>query len=231
MKPFVRSAVIALCLSVLSPAGFAQEQPQFTMPCSDVLKLGLDKFVEAYGEKTQDYSTYGQKQAYGYYVDCKRPANDQRAQRLSEIQRKQVDAVRDGLNEIGNASWGNAYIVAGGGTMYGLASVSAYAVREDVIASLIATLASQGPNPRSRRRANAALARARRALPDSRRMPTLEYWDTGDRPNQIKAYRENSARIKKGFTEVERLIRLLPDRAAELVARRLEDELDVGFDE
>ncbi len=64
----------------------AQDQPEFKMPCEQVLKLGLDKFVDVYGEKTQDYSKYGQKEAYSYYVGCKRPANDSRAQQLPEIQ-------------------------------------------------------------------------------------------------------------------------------------------------
>lgn len=41
----------------------SQDPPEFKMPCPEVLKLSLNKFVDAYGEKTQDYSTYGQKQA------------------------------------------------------------------------------------------------------------------------------------------------------------------------
>jgi hypothetical protein len=208
----------------------AQDQPEFKMPCPDVLKLGLDKFVNAYGEKTQDYSTYGQKQAYSYYVDCKRPANDKRAQQLSESRRKQVDAVREALNKFGNASWSNAYILAGGGTMYSLASVSAYAVREDVVATLITAMTSHNDR-RARRRANAAIRRARRALPDVSKMPVLEYWDETSRPEQIDAYRRNTAKIRKAFTELEAILHLLPDRAADLVAHRMEDELDAGFEE
>jgi hypothetical protein len=88
-----------LMLMLCGPVSRTQNQPEFKMPCRDVLKLGLEEFMNAYGEKTQDYSTYGQKQAYSYYVECKRPANDNRAQRLSEWRRKQVDAVRDALNE------------------------------------------------------------------------------------------------------------------------------------
>ncbi len=38
-------------------------------PARKFLKLGLDKFVNLYGEKTEDCSTYGQKRAFSYYVD------------------------------------------------------------------------------------------------------------------------------------------------------------------
>ncbi len=207
-----------------------QDQPEFKMPCADVLKLGLDKFVDVYGEKTQDLSTYGQKQAYSYYVDCKRPANDQRASRLSESRRKQVDTVRDALNEIGDGSWSNAYILAGGGTLYGLASVSAYAVREDVIASLIASL-DLPKDSRARRRANAAVHRARRALPDASSIPELEYWDETSRPEQMKTYRTNVDRIRKAFTDLAAIIQVLPDSSADLIAHRMEDELRAGFEE
>ncbi len=206
-----------------------QDQREFNMPCAEVVRLGLEKFVDVYGEKTQDYSSYGQKQAFSYYVDCKRPLNDERARELPQARRQQVDAVRNGLSEIGNASWSNAYILAGGGTMYSLASVSAYAVREDVISSLITAL--QVPKDRrARRRANAAIARTRRALPDSR-MPVLEHWNEADRPQQIKTYQSNTAKIRKAFAELEPIIRVLPDSAADLVAHRMEDELDAGFEE
>lgn len=217
--------ILALC-GVVS----AQDQPEFKMPCPDVLTLGLEKFVNAYGEKTQDFSTYGMKQAYGYYVDCKRPANDLSARQLPELRRKQADAVREALKEIGNGSWANAYILAGGGTMYSLASVSAYAVREEVMSALIRAMTSRGDG-RARRRANAATGRARRLLPDASRMPVLEYWDEASRPEQITAYRANVGNIRKAFNELEAIIQLLPDRAADLVAHRMEDELDVGLEE
>jgi hypothetical protein len=219
-----------LMLTVCVAAGSAQEQPEFKMPCPEVLKLGLDKFVEAYGEKTQDYSTVGQKDAYGYYVQCKRSANDDRARQLPQTRRKQVDAVRESLKEIGDASWTNAYILAGGGTMYGLASVSAYAVREDVIATLITAITS--PNDRrARRRANAAIGRTRRLLPDASRVPDLEYWDEASRPEHAAEYRNNVGKIRKAFAELETIIRLVPDRAADLVAHRMEDEMNVGFED
>ena len=226
LNQFVLSVLILTLCTVVN----AQDQPEFKMPCSDVLKLGLDKFVNAYGDKTQDFSTYGQKQAYGYYVDCKRPANDLSGQHLPELRRKQVDAVREALNEIGSSSWANAYILAGGGTMYSLASVSAYAIREDVIATLISAMTSRSDR-RARRRANAAIGRTRQALPNESRMPVLEYWDEASRPEQLSVYRSNVARIRKAFTELEAIIRLLPDRAADLVAHRMEDEMDVGLEE
>jgi hypothetical protein len=87
-----------LMLLALAPAARAQdeERPEFKMPCEEVLKLGLDKFMEVYGEKTQDYSTAGQKQGFEYWVNCKRPANDAlAAESLSEEKRKQWSLEKD----------------------------------------------------------------------------------------------------------------------------------------
>jgi hypothetical protein len=228
MTSYALSFALAVLLS-FGPSA-PQDQPEFKMPCAEVVKLGLDKFMDVYGEKTQDYSTYGQKQGFSYYVDCKRAANDERARNLSPVQREQVDAIRDLLQEIGNASWGNIYIEAGGGTMYGLASVGAYAVREDVMASIIARMATP-KDGRARRRANLALRRARRALPSISRAVELEHWDEASRADQLKAYRGNVNAIRNGFTKLEAIIRLLPDRAADIAAHRLEDEVSEDLEE
>jgi hypothetical protein len=221
---------VSCLLVILASSVHAQEQPEFKMPCPEVLKLGLDKFMDAYGEKTQDYSTYGQKQAFSFYVDCKRPANDQHAQQLTEARRKQAAVIRDALTAIGDASWSNAYLDAGGGTMYGLASVGAYAVREDSMGPIIAALVSETKQPASRRRANRSLIRARRLLPGLA-APDLEHWDVSSRPDHLKHYRENVLKIRNSFQLLASVIRLLPDRAAELTALRLEAELDASVGE
>lgn len=206
-----------------------QDRTQFKMPCAQVLQLGLDKFMDAYGEQTQDYSTYGQKQAFGYYVDCKRPANDKHAAQLPASARHQVDQIRRSLQEIGDASWSNEYINAGGGTMYSLASVGAYAVREDFISTLITAMLKPRKEPLARRRANAALREARRLVPLNSQ-PDLEYWDAGDRPEQLKRYRANVSAITNALAIINRLVPLLSDSAAELTARRAADELDTGME-
>ena len=72
MTKYAVSCALALCLSAATFA--SQDQPEFKMPCAEVIKLGLDKFMDVHGEKTNDYSTYGMKQGFGYYVDCKRAA-------------------------------------------------------------------------------------------------------------------------------------------------------------
>src|SRR5688500_8105293 len=103
MTKFAVSFALTLLLSF---ATTAQDQ----MPCDEVVKLGLDKFMDVYGEKTNDFSTYGMKQGFGYYVGCKRAANNEHANNLPLERRQQVDVIRDTLTDIGSASWGNAYI-------------------------------------------------------------------------------------------------------------------------
>ena len=232
-----------LSLHILLPLlilGFIQsaraaEDPQFKMPCPQVLKLGLDKFVDLYGEKTQDYSTYGQKQAFSYYVDCLRPDNDKRTQGLSDAGRKQVAEVRDRLSEIGNASWSNAYIIAGGGTLYGLASVGAYAEREDFMTALIdalikSELSQKNRLAAARRRANRAIARARRALP-APGAPALDSWTGESRAEMLNRYRSNVKEMRAAFERLQTIVSVLPDRPAELLARQIETEVSAGLEE
>jgi len=231
----VRYIFLSLLILAFIQSARAQDDPQFKLPCPQVLKLGLNKFVNLYGEKTNDYSTYGQKQAFSYYVDCRRPDNDKRAQELSDARRKQVDEVRDKLSGIGNASWSNAYIIAGGGTLYGLASVGAYAEREDFIAGLIAALiksesSQQNRSPAARRRANLALARARRSLPGPG-APDLDSWSGESRAEMLSRYRSNVKEMRVAFDRLRVIVRLLPDRPAELLARQIETEISAGLEE
>jgi hypothetical protein len=223
-----------LILGFIQSARAAQD-PEYKLPCPQVLKLGLSKFVNLYGEKTEDYSTYGQKQAFSYYVDCRRPDNDKRTRGLSDAARKQVAEVRDKLSEIGNASWSNAYIIAGGGTLYGLASVGAYAEREDFMSTLIAALikseaSHHNRSPATRRRANLALNRARRALPGPR-APALDSWPGESRAEMLTRYRSNAKEMRSAFDRLQTVVRLLPDRTAELLARQIETEVSAGLEE
>ena len=121
-----------LLLLIVSAAGAqaqTDEQPDFKMPCAQVTRLGQEKFMKVYGDKTKDYSTAGQKMGFEYYVKCKRPANDELATKLLqpgnslgsyEALRGQIDDVREDLNKYGEALWTLRYAEEGGGTMWGL---------------------------------------------------------------------------------------------------------------
>jgi hypothetical protein len=224
--------VLPLLLLACAPCALAQndEEPEFKMPCQEVLKLGLNKFADVYGEKTKDLSTYGMKQALAYYVDCKRPANDRQARRLPEARRQQVDAVRDQLSKLGNAVWDIAYVEAGGGTMYGLASVSAYADREDFMATFISALAaSEKPQPAARRRANQSVAKAGRLMARWPRTPKVEVYEGGpSRAEQLKLYRGFVKDAKDAVAQLQIIIGTLPDVAAERAAKRMADEIDAA---
>lgn len=227
--------ILALLLLGVVPSARAAQETEFKLPCAQVLQLGLEKFVNLYGEKTNDYSTYGMKQAFSYYTDCRRPDNDKRVQVLSLASRKQVEEVRDKLSDIGSASWSNAYITAGGGTLYGLSSVGAYAEREDFMARFIAALikfqATQ-PNavPAARRSANRALARARKSLP-SLRAPSLDSWTGDSRAEMLTRYRSNTKEMRAALARLQAIVGLLPDRPAELLARQIEAEVSAGLEE
>ncbi|MDQ1638313.1 MAG: hypothetical protein QOF62_1652 [Pyrinomonadaceae bacterium] len=235
MHKLTSHIILALLLLGFVHSARAAQEPEFDLPCPQVLQLGLDKVADLYGEKTKDYSTYGMKQAFNYYVDCRRPDNDLQARGLSVAGRKQVDEVRDKLSNIGNASWSNAYIIAGGGTLYGLASVGAYAEREDFMSRFVAALiksAGSQPSrlPAARRRANRAIDRARRSLPGPR-APTLDSWTGESRAEMLTQYRSNAKEMRSAFERLQTIVRLLPDKAAELLARQIESEVSAGLEE
>jgi hypothetical protein len=175
------------------------------------------------------------KQGFSYYADCRRPDNDKRMQGLSAAGRRQVNEVRDKLSDIGNASWSNAYITAGGGTLYGLASVGAYAEREDFMSRFVAALiksaeSEQNQLPAARRRANRAIDRARRSLPGPR-APKLDSWTGESRAEMLTQYRSNAKEMRSAFERLQTIVRLLPDRPAELLARQIESEVSAGLEE
>ncbi|HEX8843154.1 MAG TPA: hypothetical protein VF791_00715 [Pyrinomonadaceae bacterium] len=227
-KQFLRIALPALLLLVFVPNVSAQddERPEFKMACEQVLKLGLDKFMEAYGEQTQDYSNAGQKEAFQYYVNCKKPANDALAAKtLSEAKRKQVDAVREEFNKFGTALWGLTYLEAGGGTMWGLISVGAYAEREDFMEKLIKAMAAPNrKSPAARRRTSASLTRIQRWLSANERKPFTENSEPEDVAQSKVNYRETMKETQDALAHLRDLLRDLPDTAAERLASAMESE-------
>ncbi|HWT03356.1 MAG TPA: hypothetical protein VN256_24115 [Pyrinomonadaceae bacterium] len=217
-----------LMLLALAPAARAQdeERPGFKMPCEEVLRLGLDKFMDVYGEKTGDYSTAGQKQGFEYWANCKRPDNNALAARsLSEERSKQVEAAREEFNKFGTALWGLRYLEEGGGTMWGLVSVGSYAEREKFMETFIRTLAApERRSPRARRRANASLARIQRLLSAADRKPFTE----GSEPEQVeqnkKYYEETIKETQDALAKLRDLLKELPDAAAERLATKMATE-------
>jgi hypothetical protein len=213
---------------MIAPLAHAQdeERPEFKMPCQEALKLGLTKFTDVYGEKTQDYSTYGQKQAFEYWVNCKRPANDAlAATRLSAEQRQQVNATREEFNKFGTALWGLRYLEEGGGTMWGLISVGAYAERENFMETFIKTLAQPGRRSvRARRHVNASLARIQRWLTNGDRKPFTEGSEAEDIAQRRQSYQETIKETQDALAKLRDLLENLPDTAASSLAAKMAGE-------
>jgi hypothetical protein len=231
LKPIKRLMPLLLLLLACAPLASAQDDaPKFKMPCQQVLRLGQNKFMNAYGEKTNDYSTYGMKEAFGYYAECKRADNDAHARQLSGEKRKQADAAREALMNLGNAAWTMRYVAEGGGTMWGLASVGAYAEREDYMANIIKALAlPDKQQPLLRRRANLSVRRAQALLTRWSRTPKLEFASKEELPNQRKLYQKSVKEARAASAQLQSLINTLPAAAAERTAKRMADELTAAF--
>jgi hypothetical protein len=236
MRKLILRIALPVLLLAFVPYAHAQddERPEFKMSCQQVLKLGLEKFTEAYGEQTQDYSTAGQKAAFEYYVNCKRPANDALAAKILsavyrlgayEAKRLQIDDTRENLNKFGEALWTLRYAEAGGGTMWGLVAANAYAAREDFMETLIKTLAAPDrKSPRARQRVSASLARIERWLSARNRKPFIEYSDPNEITSNKQLYRETMTEARDALAQLRNLLHDLPDLAAERLATQMASE-------
>lgn len=235
-KTLLRISLPLLLLTISAAGARAQddEQPDFKMPCAQVVRLGLEKFTRLYGEKTQDYSTAGQKMGFEFYARCKRPANDALAEKLLqpgnslgsyEALRSQIDDVRDQLNKYGSSLWTLRYAEEGGGTMWGLISVGAYAGREDFMETFIRTLATSGRRSTlARRRVSANLARIQRWLTSPKRKPFTENSDPDDVVSNKKLYQDTMKEAQAALAELRNILQDLPDTAADRLAARMATE-------
>jgi hypothetical protein len=236
-KLILRIALPVLLALAFAPLAYAQddERPEFKMSCPQVLRLGLEKFINVYGEKTQDYSTVGQKMAFEYWVNCKRPANDALAAKVLsaayrlgayEAKRLQVDETREEFNKFGSALWGLKYLEEGGGTMWGLISVGAYADRENFMETLIRTLAlPERRSPRARRSVNASLSKIERWLANrNRRKPYTEGSEPEDVAQRQQSYRETMKETEDALAKLRDILNDLPDAAAERLATKMASE-------
>lgn len=234
MRKLVLSFTLTLSLLGLAGVAYAQdERPEFKMPCTQVLKLGLDKFVDVYGKRTGDYSNAGQKEAFTYYVKCKRPANDELASKLLhagnglgayEAKRIQIDDVRTQLNKFGEALWTLRYAEEGGGTMWGVVAANAYAAREDFMETFIKTLSSERKSPRARQHVNLSLARIERWLNSPKRKPFTENEDPNDVVENKKLYEQTMKDARKTLAELRNTLSALPDFAARRLATQMAEE-------
>jgi hypothetical protein len=196
------------------------------MPCQEALKLGLDKFIDVYGEKTQDYSTFGQKQAFGYWANCKQQANDAlAATRLTDEKRRLLHTAREEFNKFGSALWGLRYLEEGGGTMWGLISVGAYASRENFMESFIKTLSlPDRKSAQARQNVNASLARIQRWLANGDRQPYTDGSEPEDVAQRKQGYQEAIKETQDALAKLRDLLGQLPDAAASRLAAEMASE-------
>jgi hypothetical protein len=228
MRKLIVRMALPILLLAFAPLVYAQDddRPEFKMSCQEALKIGLNKFMDVYGEKTQDYSTAGQKQGFEYWVNCKRPANDALAAgSLSDEKRKQVESIREEFNNFGSALWGLKYLEEGGGTMWGLISVGAYAERENFMETFIKTLAMHDRrSPRARRNANASLAKIKRWLASRDRQPFTEGSEPEDVAQRKQSYQETLKETEEALAKLRDILSALPDAAAERLAKEMASE-------
>ena len=70
-----------------APPDRAQDRPRFRLPCAQVVRMGLDRYVARYTAAMHDNSTAGNIQTCDAYALCRRSVNDAQAGALSATRR------------------------------------------------------------------------------------------------------------------------------------------------
>ncbi len=144
----------------------AQEEDKAEPPCSEVLKVSLDKFVESYSSKPG----HRESEAYDIYKACKAKDNDKRLLRLPAKNRAQIAGLRKSLDKWVSAVYGMCWSKAGGGSIYAQMQRANEAEREIRLAEVIGVMEGhrkRGNDSTSHMRSNlnSFLLKTRRAYP------------------------------------------------------------------
>lgn len=215
--------VLALCLGCPRVSHSAPDVV-FSMPQAQVVRLGEDKFMEVYSSRTKDYSTQGQMRGYDFYTRCKQADNDRRAANLNSKRRHQIALVRDALEQLGNSCWSMTEIEAGGGTMWRLASSSAYASREDAMGKLVDALQNPRRSKSLRRKTRVTMNKMQNELTMFRRAE-IESNGVQSKTEAQKSFRVSFKAAQAATSKLKTLLAQLPDGAAQVVAQRAFDEV------
>lgn len=214
---------VAPKVSASNPASVAPTDGGFSMPRAQVRRLGLEKFMEVYSKGHS--STVGQMQGYGFYTRSRRADNNQSAQGLTLNRRRQVNALRDALAQLGDAAWDMTETKNGGGTMYGVLASSAYATREDAIATLIAALRQPQRSGAARLQVRSLFANTKRTLAHLKNM-RVEADGSNLNADAQRDFNSSWNKAQAATTRLQQLVAGLPDNAARTVARRAFNELN-----
>ncbi len=208
-----------------APKAVEPTESGFSMPVAQVVRLGQNKFIEIYSAKTHAESTQGQMAGYSYYAQSKQIDNDAHARFLSAARRQQIVSIRDDLGQLGDAAWSMTEIQAGGGTMWKLMSVGAYADREDEMAGIIAAMKQPRQNAYARRRASILLARTQHELAQLKNAHIKSY-DGGSTVDAQRSFKMSWNEAQTATSQLRNLAAALPDNTAREVAQRAFVEMD-----
>jgi hypothetical protein len=167
---FILFTFLTVTASGVSAHG--QDKTETKIPCSEVLKVSLDKFVDEYAVKKGH--TY--QETYSIYEKCKQRDNDRRLRHLPTRARNQIVRLRKTLGKWKNAIYEMCWSDQGGGTLYAHMQQEDDARREVLLSEVIGRLekpGSTGPQDASHAKSSvdAFFRRVRRAYPLVSREP------------------------------------------------------------
>ena len=234
----IGAAVATAILLLLAPAlaraqDFGVAERILETPCAQVLRMGSDRYLKHYQDRSGDLSDAGTRGALGRYAQCRREANEALARRtLPAKRRTQVKAVHDALADLSTACIEMSQYAGGGGTMYLLFYSGAYVAREDFMKMLIEALARPGKAaPAARTKVASHVARAQRILASVANTPTPDWQED---PKAIQEYRQRFRTSHKQATQaaarLKTLLAALPDEPARMAAAHMERSVKNGID-
>jgi hypothetical protein len=136
-----------LLLCVLLTQSFAQSSGQLGLTDDAALKLGYQRYFDAYTKKHGD-STAAMVQAQSSYAAIERRRNDRLIKPKSPAQKKQIAQLRLDLNTIATSWISATELVAGGGTMWQLVYAAIpHSIEEIVYGILTKQAKTASPKP------------------------------------------------------------------------------------
>src|SRR5258708_24520999 len=189
------------------------------LSCQQILKMGLDRFVEVYEKKHPSGATYVTRKAFGIYTDCKEKENDARIGSIPQQTRDLVTGLKQSLADLEVSALNMERALSGGGTIYADLAAGQAAGRADHCGKLIGMLSKPAqPDAAARAKAAKAMRRAETIA------PKLEAHKNGfDTKFQWSQYNRGLEKWKTALAQMGRLLARMPDEAAGATAEVVEE--------
>ncbi|HEY3379408.1 MAG TPA: hypothetical protein VGL77_18170 [Armatimonadota bacterium] len=212
--------VLLLCVGPLFAAHAESDalakDPITGLTAEKAVELGANRFVDLYGEKTQDETTIGMCGAALTYAQLRRYINDCATVKRTKKQQALIMTVRSCCIEIMTAYINVDEASSGGGTIHRVEWASGMIEVETTLGKVILSMEKPKPDPQGRR----AAAKIFTALiANLHKLPTAYADDPESRNSWREQHDEAMRQLRAALPKLYRLLQALPDNSCSSLAR------------